>query len=313
MTLLLAVTWDGALWERAFKSRDPDLRVFIHGRDAYDPAAIRYAAVWRPPAGLLARLPQLDVIFNLGAGVDALLTDPTLPNVPIVRLVDPDLTQRMLEWVALQVLIHHRGQLSFLERQRQHDWHQEGRPLADEVQIGLMGYGALGAAVARTLRGLGYRVRAWTRTPRSADGIAMFSGQGGLEPFLAATDILVALLPLTPDTHGLLDRSLFARLRRDGPLGAPVLINAGRGGLQVEADIVTALRDGTLGGASLDVFETEPLPPDSPLWDAPRCVITPHVSAESDPGAVSAYVLDQIRRFEAGRTLENVVDRDRGY
>ncbi len=144
-------------------------------------------------------------------------------------------------------------------------------------------------------------------------GVISFAGEAELAPFLARTDILVALVPLTPDTEGILNRKLFAALARDGRLGAPVLINAGRGGLQNEADILVCLDDGTLGAATLDVFHAEPLPPDSPFWRHPKVTVTPHNAADSDAEAISDYIVAQIRDFEAGKPLQNVVDRERGY
>jgi glyoxylate/hydroxypyruvate reductase A len=158
-----------------------------------------------------------------------------------------------------------------------------------------------------------FQVLGWSRTPRQVDGVDCFRGREQIEPFLARTDMLVCLLPLTPDTRGVLNRAVFERLNRTSPLGAPVLINAGRGGLQNEADILACLDDGTLGAVSLDVFMQEPLPPDSPLWTHPNVVLTPHNAADTDPDAISRYVAAQIARFEAGGALDNVVDRKRGY
>jgi glyoxylate/hydroxypyruvate reductase A len=143
--------------------------------------------------------------------------------------------------------------------------------------------------------------------------VECFHGDGGLEPFLRRTDILVCLLPLTPRTRHVLNRSVFEKLNRTSPMGAPVLINAGRGGLQNEADLIACLDDGTLGAASLDVFAQEPLPPDSRFWTHPRVVLTPHNAADTDADEISKYVARQIARYEAGGALENVVDRKRGY
>src|SRR6185369_9513242 len=156
-------------------------------------------------------------------------------------------------------------------------------------------------------------VTGWSRSPRVIDGVECFHGMDGMDAFLRKTDILVSLLPLTPDTHGILDRNVFAKLNRNSPMGAPVLINAGRGGLQNEADILACLDDGTLGAASLDVYETEPLPTDSRFWSHPKVVLTPHNAADTDPDEISKYVAEQIERFEADGELENVVDRKRGY
>ena len=163
------------------------------------------------------------------------------------------------------------------------------------------------------LRRLGFRVSGWSRSPRQIQGIACFHGKPQLDAFLQQTDILVCLLPLTPDTLHILNRKIFAKLNRNSPMGAPVLINAGRGGLQNEADILACLDDGTLGAASLDVFATEPLPADSPFWTHPNVALTPHNAADTDPDEISKYVAQQIERFEAGGALENVVDPARGY
>jgi glyoxylate/hydroxypyruvate reductase A len=176
-----------------------------------------------------------------------------------------------------------------------------------------MGLGTLGSNAAEVLRRLGFRVSGWSRSPRQVDGIDCFHGNAQLDAFLQRTDILVCLLPLTPDTRHILNRGLFARLNRNSPLGAPVLINAGRGGLQNEADILTCLDDDTLGAASLDVFANEPLPAESPFWTHPKVVLTPHNAADTDADEISKYVARQIERFEAGGALENVVDSARGY
>jgi glyoxylate/hydroxypyruvate reductase A len=176
-----------------------------------------------------------------------------------------------------------------------------------------MGLGTLGADAAEVLRRIGFRVAGWSRSPKQIDGIDCFSGDGQIDAFLQRTDILVCLLPLTPQTRHILNREVFAKLNRTSPLGAPVVINAGRGGLQNEADILACLDDGTLGAASLDVFETEPQPPESPFWTHPRVLLTPHNAADIDPDEISKYVARQIERFEAGGALENVVERGRGY
>jgi glyoxylate/hydroxypyruvate reductase len=179
-----------------------------------------------------------------------------------------------------------------------------------------MGLGVLGAAAAQALKPFGYQVRGWSRTPKSLNGIACYHGTPQLEAFLGDTDILAVLLPLTPDTSGMLNRSLFRGLSRKGPSGllpGPVLINAGRGGLQVDADIVAALDAGELYAASLDVFETEPLPADHPLWSHPRVIVTPHNAAESAPAAIARYALRQMHAQRQGQRLEHLVHRARGY
>ena len=314
MTLLIALTgWDVDPWVRRFQSLLPDRKIVTLG-EPFDRRDVEYAAAWRHPPGSLAGLPNLAAIFSLGAGVDHLIGDPRLPDVPIVRVVDADLTERMSEYVVLHSLMHLRQQRRYDAQQREKLWVEEKHPpSARDVRVGVMGLGVLGTDAAKKLEMMGFEVAGWSRSPKTLEGVATFSGQGGLDAFLARTDILVTLLPLTEETRGILNKGLFAKLARDGRLGGPILINAGRGRLQVEADIIASLDDGTLKAATLDVFETEPLPSDSPLWTHPAVTVTPHNAAVSEANAISAYIADQIRRFEAGRPLENVVKRDLGY
>lgn len=310
--LLTVGSWDPAPWVQAIRAGDPDRSLQVWP-DLTEPAAIGYALVWEPPDGLLQQCPNLKVIFSLGAGVDRLLSLPDLPRVPLVRVVNPDLTQRMSEWVTLQVLIHHRRQRAYDRQQAARIWKELDQPAAREIRVGIMGLGVLGRDSATTLRRLGFQVAGWSRTPTDLPDIACFHGQAMLERFLARTDILVCLLPLTAQTRGILSSALFDKLARDGALGGPVLINAGRGALQKEDDILAALNNGTLVGASLDVFEKEPLDAGSPLWSLPNVVITPHSAATSAPRALVPPILDQIKAFEGGALLENVVDRERSY
>ncbi len=317
MTLLLAIkpsggNWAPEAWRRRFGALYTAPIVMAGG--SYDPASVTYAACWKAEPGLLATHPNVKVIFNLGAGVDALLADPTTPKfAPIVRVVDRDLTKRMTEWVVWHVLDQHRQGPLLRAAQARGEWIGPDQSAASAIRVGIMGLGEIARDAAEVLSRIGFRVSGWSRTKRAIEGMTTYSGSDGLKPFLAATDILVCLLPLTPDTRGILDRSLFAGLARDGVLKKPVLLNAGRGGLQKEADILTALDDGTLGHAVLDVFETEPLPAASPLWKHPRITITPHNAADSDPDEISKYVVEQIRAFERGEPLRNVVDLTRGY
>jgi glyoxylate/hydroxypyruvate reductase A len=305
--------WSPERWKSRFDEVCRDRRVLLLPAAEFDPAEIHYAAVWKPGHGELASFPNLRVIFNLGAGVDALMADSSLPKVPLVRVAVGDLTDRMTEYVVLHVLMHHRQEIYLRASQRQKRWAPKHQWPASAVSVGIMGLGTLGASAATALRHLGFRVSGWSRSARKIDGVDCFHGTAQLDAFLRATDILVCLLPLTPDTRHILNRKLFATLSRNGPLGAPVLINAGRGGLQDEADILQCLDDGTLGAASLDVFVNEPLPVDSPFWAHPNVVLTPHNAADTDPDEISKYVARQIERFEAGGALENVVDPARGY
>ncbi len=305
--------WSPQRWKRRFDDVCRDRRVLLLPDPESDAAEIHYAAVWKPDRGELAAFPNLRVIFNLGAGVDALMADSSLPKVPLVRVAVGDLTARMTEYVALHVLMHHRQEPYLRASQREKRWQPKFQWPANAISVGIMGLGTLGSNAAGALRHLGFRVSGWSRSPKVIDGIDCFHGKAQFDAFLGRTDILVCLLPLTPDTRHILNRALFAKLNRNSPMGAPVLINAGRGGLQNEADILDSLDDGTLQAASLDVFAQEPLPADSPFWTHPKVVLTPHNAADTDPDEISKYVARQIERFEAGGALENVVDPARGY
>jgi glyoxylate/hydroxypyruvate reductase A len=305
--------WSPQRWKQRFDEVCRDRPVVLLSDAAFDAAAIHYAAAWKPVPGELAAFPNLRVIFNLGAGVDALMADASLPKVPLVRVSVGDLTSRMTEYVVLHVLMHHRQEPYLRASQRANRWAPKAQWPASAISVGIMGLGTLGANAAGALKHLGFRVAGWSRSSKQIDGIDCFCGKEQLDAFLRRTDILVCLLPLTPETRHILNRGVFAKLNRDSPLQAPVLINAGRGGLQNEADILQCLDDGTLGAVSLDVFAEEPLPADSPFWTHPNIVLTPHNAADTDPDEISKYVARQIERFEAGGALENVVDPKRGY
>jgi glyoxylate/hydroxypyruvate reductase A len=313
VSLLVALTgWPAAPWIARISEALPGRRIDTL-ETLSDRSAVRYAMTWRHPPGSLENLPNLAAIFSLGAGVDHVFADPGLPSVPIVRVVDLDLTTRMSEWVVLQVLLHHRQFRRYDRQQRQRIWDEdEAQPAARDVRVGILGLGVLGLDAARKLQMLGFDVAGWSRTTKQAEGLATFQGADGLEALLARTDILVSLLPLTPETRGLLNASLFAKLPRDGRIG-PALVNAGRGGLQVETDILCALQTGVLKGASLDVFETEPLPAHSLLWAREDVFISPHNAAVSEPTTMARYIAEQILAFERGEGLRNLVDRRRGY
>jgi glyoxylate/hydroxypyruvate reductase A len=255
----------------------------------------------------------LRAIFSIGAGVDHVLNDPGLPDVPVVRVIDPNLTQHMVEYVVWRVMDHHRNGALYRAQQQKKIWHEPTQRTTGDISVGIMGLGALGVAAAQALMGLGFSVSGWSRREKNVPGVHSFAGEHGLVPFLNATDILVVLLPLTPATAGIVNYGLLRELRRRNGLGGAVLVNAGRGRLQRDADVLRALDDGALKEASLDVFEVEPLPRTSPLWSHPKAFVTPHAAATSDPAQLAPAMLAQMSAFERGEPLRNLVDRAAGY
>ncbi|MBO6724922.1 MAG: glyoxylate/hydroxypyruvate reductase A [Rhizobiaceae bacterium] len=308
--ILLSVT--GFNPKRWYELLSKERAVVLEPEGARDPS-IRYAVVWKQKPNLLSTLPNLRAIFSIGAGVDHLFADPGLPDVPIVRVVADNLTQYMREYIVWRVLDHHRQGAHYRGQQLRKVWHEPYQPPAGEVSVGIMGMGHLGRAAAGALVYLGFRVNGWTRTERPMEGVSCWHGRDGLPGFLAATDILVVLLPLTHETRGIVDYRLLSQLRHKNALGGAVLINAGRGKLQRETDILRALEEGILKEASLDVFEQEPLPEDSPLWAHPSVFVTPHAAATSDPAHLVPPMLAQMDAFERGEPLTNLVDRHAGY
>jgi glyoxylate/hydroxypyruvate reductase len=314
MSVLIAISgWDPKPWRARMEALLPSHEIVMLD-EPFDRTSVRYALSWRHPPGALEDLPNLRVILSLGAGVDHLFTDPALPDKPIVRVVDPDLTNRMTEWVVMHALAHLRQLRRYEQQQSERVWADDDQqPKASDIQIGVLGLGVMGKDAATKLKAVGFKVAGWSARPKSLPGVACFSGANRLKLLLAQTDMLVVLLPLTEATRGIINAPLLAQLRREGPLGGPILINAGRGGLQVEADILAALDSGALKGASLDVFEREPLPEDSRLWSNPAVYISPHNAAISSPKVIAALVARQIEAHERGEPLAHVVDRRRGY
>jgi glyoxylate/hydroxypyruvate reductase A len=309
MALLFRSSIDSeARWQPQLTRLMPGLEVRIWP-EIGDPAEIDYALVWRPDPGLLASLPNLKLILSLGAGVDHILCDPHLPRgVPIVRLVDPYMTDAMSEYVILQVLRLHRQELDYRTQQEKGIWLELDQKNAAERTVGILGFGALGQDAGRKLQGLGFDVAVWGRRQRTVEGLRGCAGHAGLPALLGRSEILVCLLPLTAETEGILNASAFAML----PKGA-ALINAARGRHLVEQDLLAALASGQLAAAVLDVFRDEPLPGGHPFWHHPRIVVTPHVAAATHPPTAAPIILDNIRRFEAGRPLLNRVDPAQGY
>lgn len=312
--LFILPTWPVDVWSKAMRKVAPSLDIRAWPDTLGRAGDIEYAAAWLPPPNVLNGLPNLRVIFSLGAGVDAILSDPTLPDgVPIVRVNDADLTGRMTEYVVLHVLLHHRQQRRIDDNQRRKVWDSFPTHAASDLAVGIMGLGVMGQDSAEKLRDLGFKVAGWSRARKKIDGVHCFAGEAEFDSFLGRTDVLVSLLPATSETDSIINRETIRKLSHKGPFSAPIVINAGRGRQQVEEDILAALDAGELYAATLDVFRTEPLPQTSPLWTHPKVTVTPHCAADSDPEVICAYVMRQIDRHKRGFPLENVVDRLKGY
>jgi len=295
-------------WQAAFAELMPDLDVRVWP-EIGDPAEVEVMLAWRPPRGALADMPNLRFLQAFGAGVDQLLADPTIPaDLPIARIVDENQTAGMRDYVLAMVLKYHRRLDVYARQQSAAVWNRLPHVDPGERRVAIMGLGELGIAAARTLAMLGFDVAGWSRTPKLIDGVKTYAGAEGWETFLAHADILVCLLPLTPETEGILNAKTFAAL----PVGAAV-INAGRGGHIVLPDLVAALDSGHLCGATLDVFEHEPLKPDDPIWRYPKLDITPHIATISTARTSAARVVENIRRVRAGQSPLNLINRARGY
>ena len=310
MPLLFVSTWDDkGAWKRRLAALDPALEVRVYPDDIGDPARIDAALVWKPPAGLLASLPNLKLILSLGMGVDHVFADPQLPQgVPIARIVDQELIDRMSEYCALAVLRYHRDADAYDRFKAERRWKPVPGPHASGRRVGILGMGEIGRDLAAKLAVFGFKLAGWSRTAKSVPGVESFHGAAGFVPFLAHSEILVCLLPLTPETEGILGARAFAAM----PRGA-VVINAARGGHVVDADLIAALDAGQLAAAQLDAFRQEPLPPDHPFWAHPKIRITPHNAGITNPETAAHQIVDNLRRLRAGETLMNVVDPQRGY
>jgi len=307
LLLILPPGWD-RYWDEPLSAAT--VRVRVEGRDQYAAQEIDYVLGFRPKPGFLKTLPNLKAIFSLGAGIDGFLSDPDFPkHVPLIRFVDETLSREMAQYIVMHVLIQHRAERMFAAAQREATWRQVMLARrTEDTRIGILGLGEIGSMAARGLRDLGFAVSGWSRTKKEIDAIRSYAGEDERDAFLAQCDFLVCVLPLTPETRHILNAELFAKL----PKGAYV-INVARGGHLVEADLIAALDRGHLSGATLDVFENEPLPETSPIWKHPRIIATPHIAAITSPSAAARYVIDGIAALERGETLANVVDMTRGY
>ena len=306
-TLLIKSDLDRAdSWSDSFREFDINI---VDWQEFTAVDDIDYALVWQPPPGFLTQFPNLRIVFSVGAGVDHLQGEGILPaDVPVVRMVEQGLTAGMVEYVVYQVLHFHRHMPQYEQDKKARRWREIIQTPARERTVGILGLGVLGQAAAEFLVTLGFNVIGWSRSEKTIAGVKSYFGDDQLDAMLSASEILVCLLPLTERTRGIVNAGNLARL----PRGA-CLVNAGRGACQVEADIIAALDTGQLAGAALDVFEVEPLPPTSPLWDHPKIRFTPHVASMTLPAYSAAHVYDNIKRFRANLSLTHVADMRRGY
>lgn len=299
---------DGVLWKKVLEAGlgPVDFRTLDNLGNKAD---IEIALAWKPPAGLIASFPNVKLIVSLGMGVDHLLADDRLPpGVPIVRIMDDGLVGQMSEYAIYWALRHHRDIDRYEASQRARRWQPEAFVDTIHRRVGVMGLGSIGQDTAKKFAALGFPTAGWSRTQKAVPGVETFHGKVGLSMFLARTDILVNVLPLTRDTRGVLDAGAFAAL----PKGA-YLINMARGGHVVDEALLAALDSGHLSGAALDVFNVEPLPQDHPYWTHPRVHVTPHIAGATNPRTASPGVIQNIANLRAGRPLINTVDPVTGY
>lgn len=300
----------GHLWAEIFRTEAPELdfRLWPEASEAAEAERVHFLATWQPPDRVAERFPRLRVLFSTGAGVDQFDLAALPPSLPLVRMIEPGIVQGMVEYVTHAVLDLHRDMPAYRRLQAQRAWQPLRVCTAGERRVGVLGLGSLGQAVLERLQAFGFDCAGWSRSGRAPAGVRGFAGPQGLDAFLARTELLVCLLPLTAQTRGLLDASLFARL----PSGAS-LVHVGRGPQLVAADLLAALDSGQLAEAVLDVADPEPLPTGDALWRHPRVRLTPHVASMTQPASAARVVLHNLSRFAAGEPMVGLVDRGLGY
>ncbi|WP_077967438.1 2-hydroxyacid dehydrogenase [Ensifer adhaerens] len=296
----------GRVFAEAFARELPDLP-FVMDVSERHPDEIRYVLTWTAPADL-HRFRNLEIVFSIGAGVDQFKTETLPSNVMLVRMVEDGIARMMQEYVTLAVLALHRNLKAYIVQQAAATWRSLPVRQAAQQRIGILGLGMLAQAVIDRLKPFGFPLAAWSRSERRVDGVDCYHGSDGLTPFLAQTDILICLLPLTRETQGLLGGALFAAL----PAGA-ALVHVGRGAQLDHDALIAAVDEGHLSGAVIDVTEPEPLPPEHAFWRHPKIILTPHIASVTQPETAATAVIDNIQRHRAGLKPIGLVDRSRGY
>lgn len=294
-------------WQELFAKNAPDIP-FITGEELDSPEKVKYLLAWNYTSELLESLPNLEVFFALGAGVDQFDLSDFPENVSLVRMVEPGIIDGMVEYATFATLTLHRDMLSYIESQNETKWKPIQTTLASNRRVGVMGLGSLGQSVINRLKPFGFPMFGWSRSAHDIDGVTCYSGADGLPEFLLNCDILICLVPLTPETKYILNKSLFDQL----PPGAGI-INVGRGGHLVEEDLIAALDNGQLSGAVVDVIEAEPAAPDHPFWKHPKIFMTPHIASMTIPESAARVVIDNIMKYQNGQLMIGEVERAKGY
>lgn len=295
-------------WVEELQNQHPGLNIYVYPEE-HDKEEVEFALVWNHPRGLFKNYPNLKVVASMGAGVDHITADPELPeDIKITKVVDEQLTKDMSAFV-LGLVMDHILNLPFyrLQETRQ-EWTPVDYKRTRDVKIGVMGMGVLGTAVAKNLDYLGFPVTGWAKTSKDIDGIKTFFGDEGKDEFLAQTEILICLLPLTPATEGILNKELFEKLPEKA-----YIINVARGEHLVEHDLLEMVNSGHLSGAALDVFREEPLPKEHPFWEHHKIQITPHVASVTRPESVVPQIVDNYERMKEEEPLQNLVEKKKGY
>jgi len=295
-------------WINALKAIDHNIDIRIYPEEG-DIKEIEFIICWKHPYGILKRYPNLKAITSLGAGVDHLFADPDLPlNIPIARIVDPELAQAMSEFVIGLIFNHIRSLSDYIQLQKQKTWKSKPFNIARNVRVGIMGMGILGTDLARKLSVIGFQVSGWAQSKKELEFAQVYVGDSDLPAFLSGSNILVCLLPLTPKTKNILNKKLFEQLPDQA-----YLINVARGGHLVDEDLMEMIDRKKIAGAGLDVFRQEPLPLDHPFWEHPSISIFPHIASITNPISVAPQIIDNYKRALRGQPLLNKVSVDSGY
>lgn len=292
----------------ALRTHDPDLKIEVWP-DIAEPDQVELALCWNQPSGSLQQFPNLQCISSLGAGINHLLSDMTRPlEIPLVRLVDDNLKQSMAEYVMAGVLEHFRHFKAYRQQQQEHIWEELETAHISDLGVGIMGCGEIGGYVADKLSAFGFSVQGWSRTRQQRDKLRVYAGDAELGLFLSQADVLVCLLPLTPETENILNSETFSQLPKNA-----LLINAARGGHLVDADLLSALDNGQLSGALLDVFREEPLPQQHPFWSHSKVTVTPHIASPTNYDSAAEQIIANYHQLVSGAPLHHLVDVESGY